>query len=679
MTMRRLLPWLLVGAVALTLGAVAFTQRSGPTPEDKALAARLIQEARRDALLAPDPGERASQLARVVTTARSNSDEDKPAVTDEEALNLLRKALEDAEALPAEKQTGAISRVLFAAQEIDGMKATEWAEEERKHGHPVPPELAPPEGEPTDAAGEVDITANDDLPAAIKQAQDFGEPHQRLEAKLQLGSRLMSNGLWMAQGKQLLGEAAALAERMIAETGGDERLLRVARSVATHDPERALPLYQKVYDTAMALKDPGEQVKTLHEIAGSDGEYGFDAPAAGGGPGSEGLAALRARATQQAAQIALKLPEGNSGRDAAIRAALTAALETPEGEGAARFDAALRWARVLPTAGGARSHALSQVADVVRSTDRKLADDLIGEARDVLPALDSNWDAVTARASTIAAAALAGDKRCWEWASQDAVLIRRSTLPAIEGELDIPVEFKRAMAETMVLGATFASGDIQRARKFVQSQAQLGGYEAARALWTVIVYIWDPSMSFDLADKLISDLQGQKPPAGGCTAALAVAPAFAYRMFYPDAEVSERAAPLMTRALDFIATSPQAMDRAFAAAGLAAACAPTDGALSARAVSLARDALGSIGDEKARDYMAEPICAMVAVADPQAAAAMTADIKRPDARINARLAAAEAMRFDFADIRTNLPGFFGARAMTPPPPPPPPPVPVPPA
>jgi hypothetical protein len=667
---RRTLLIAAVAVVVLSLGVVAFTQRSGPTPEDKALAARLMQEAVRDALLRPDPGERASELAKVVRTARKNADEGEPAVSDEEALNLLRKALEDAEALPADRQEEAISLVLTAVGEIDWDQAMEWSAEERKHGKPVPPEFAAPEEQVTDAAGDVDITANDDLPAAIKQAQEFGDPHQRMEAKLQLGSRLLAANLWAAQGKQLLVEAVLLAERMASEVGGQARLLRVAASVASHVPERALPLYQKAYDAAMATKDPEQRIRALADLKGYLPVYDFEAPAPGDGESAAQIAALRARTVEEAAQAALKLPAGNAERDDAVREALQQALEDRVGEGAAQFEAALRWARELPVENGSRSRALAQVADAARATERRLADDLVGEARDVLPSVDSNWDAVTARASTIAAAALAGDKRCWDWASQDAALIRRSELPTIEGEFRVPVEFKRAVAETMVLGATFASGDIQRARKFVQSQAQLGGYEAARALWAVLVYIWDPSMSLDLAEKLVADLQERKLPAGGCTAAVATVPAFAYKAFFPDAEVLERAAPLLDRALDLIAGSPQAMDRAFAAAGLAAVCASVDAARSARSVGIARDALGSIADEKTRDALAKPVCALIAVADPQTAAAMTGDVKDPGARLSARLAAAEAMRFDVGKIRGNWPMLFVPKSPMPTAPPP---------
>lgn len=668
--MRRTLLIAGVAVVVLSTAVVAFTQRSGPTPEDRALAARLMQEALRDALLSPDPGERASEVAKVVGTARNNADEGGPAVSDEEALSLLRKALEDAEALPADRQMEAIDRVLTAVGEIDWDQAMEWAAEERRRGKPVPPEFASPEEQATDSASEVDFTANEDLPAAIKQAQEFGDPHERMEAKLQLGSRLLAANLWTTQGRQLLVEAVSLAERMASEVGGQARLLRVAASVASHIPERAVPVYQKAYEAAVAIKDPEQRIRALEDLKGHLPVYDLGAPAPADGESAAQIAALRGRTVQEAAQAALKLPAGNALRDDAVREALHHALEDRVGEGAAQFDAALRWARELPVAGGSRSRALAQVADAARATDRELADDLVGEARDTLPAVDSDWDAVSARASTIAAAALAGDKRCWDWASQDAALIRRSELPAIEGELAIPVEFKRAVAEGMVLGATFASGDIQRARKFVQSQAQLGGYEAARALWAVLVYVWDPSMSLELADKLVADLQERKLPAGGCTAAVASAPAFAYKALFPDAEVLERAAPLLDRALDLIAGSPQAMDRAFAAAGLAAVCGSVDAARSGRCVSMARDALGSIADEKTHDAVAGPICALVAVADPQAAASMTADVKSPGARLSARLAAAEGMRFDLGKIRGSWPMVFAPKAPMPPPAPP---------
>lgn len=667
MNMRRILLVAVAAVVVLSLGVVAFTQRSGPTAEDKALAARLIQEALRDALLSPDPGERAEKLTRVVRTARNNADGEKPAVGEEEALNLLRKALEDAEALPADQQESALSQVLQAVAEIDSGQAAQWAEEERKHGRPVPPWLLGHEETPVEPAGEVDETATNDLPAAIRQAQQLPDPHQRLEAKLRLGHRLMSAGLWRAQGEQLLEESATLAERMAAEPGGQHRLLRVARAVAAYDSGRALSLFQKAYEAAAAIPDTEDRVKALLDIGNDEGYLGLGGATGGGGDAGGELQALRARAVEQAATAALKLPEGSETRGTAIRMAFRIALENPGEDGPAQFDVALRWARALPVADGSRSRALAEVADKARSVNRGLADELVGEARDTLPPLDSNWNAVTARASTIALAALSGDKRCWDWASQDAALIRRSEMPAMDGKFEVPVELKRVAAESMVLGATFACGDIQRARKFVERQAKLGGYEVARALWAVVVYLWDPSMSLELADKLLADLQPRQLPAGGCTAALAVAPAFAYRSFFPDAEVSERAAPLLDRALDLIAASPQAMDRAFAAAGLAVACAAVDGTRSARAVSIAREGLAAIGDEKTREALAEPICGLVAIADPQTAAAMTSDIRDPGARLNARLAAAQAMRFDLAEARRNWPAILAPAVPVPPP------------
>jgi hypothetical protein len=657
--MRRVLPWMLVSALVLSLGLVAYTQRSGPTPEDKALAARLIQEALRDALLTPDPGERADRVANVFQEAFANAEDGQPAVRPEEATNLLRKALQDAEALPAEQQEEAIGRVLAAMEQVDPGEARQWAEETHKRGHPVPPEwLAEEETPTTDMAQDVTDTASEDLPAAIQMVQNITDPRQRMEAKLRLGSRLVDANLWSTQGRQLLSEAAALAERLAAEPGGQDRLLRVAQALASCDPERALSLYRRAYDAALAEQDIEQRVTTLLEISGRGGDQLNGSP----GTDTDDLGALRARALQQAATEALKLPEGNPTRAEALQSAFWEALHNGEGEGVAQFDAALGWARRFPVADGSRSRALAEVADKARSVDRKFADDLVGEARDSLPPVDSNWDAVVARASTIAAAALAGDKRCWSWAAQDAALIRRSELPSVDDEFQVPVEIKRAVAETMVLGATFASGDIQRARKFVASQAQLGGYEAARALWTALVYVWDPSMSFDLADKLLADLGERKLPAGACTAALCVLPAFGYKALFPDAEGLDRAGPLLDRAFDLMAAAPQAIDRAFAAAATAVACASVDAARSARAVALARDALGAIADSKTREALAEPICAMVAIADPQTAGAMTADIKDPGARLKARLAAAKAMRFDLAMIRDNWPGILTGRS-----------------
>lgn len=662
--MRRTLPWVLIAALALSLGMVAYTQRSGPTAEDKALAARMIQDALRDALGIADPADRAEGTRTVYWASTSHEEwRDKPPVNKEQALDLLRKALDDARKLPGDQCTKAIERVLNAAAGVDYDAAQEWALELEKSGVKMPEEWSSAtRGESPFSApvARVQEMVGKDLNAAVKLAEQIKDPADRMAAKALLARRIVQSGLSERLGTQLLNEAGSLAERLPVTATNVSELLALVSDLQPSDPARALRLLRRIYDQVATSADAEYRAERLDSIA--DGGFGGGEYAGTDRASRAAIQAIVDKAAKEARAAALSLPADHRLHRRAVWASFREALYgearsydheagTAPVLGSERFPRALEWARQIPVENGRRVSALLRVADAAFREAPDLAREVLSEARDLLPAPETSWSAVNARAACIATAAIAGDKRCWEWAIADADRVRGAELPTVEGATGIPMEFRRAYAESIILAATFGSGDIQRAKRFLEKQSRLGGYDVARAFWCDLVYFWDPSHSRELAEKLLADMKASHGPLRACIAGAAAAPAFAYEALVPDIEVADRGEALFDEALGIAGRSDLPADGALAAAGLAAVSASVDAVRSGRAVDVAKQALLGIREDATRDHLAPAVCSMLAVAAPQAAADLTANVKDPMRRLDARLSAVSGMLFDLKAMR----------------------------
>lgn len=662
-TMRRWLIWgLLVGALVGAVAIAGYTQRTGPTAEDKTLAADLVRKALDDTSAIADLGKRGSTIASVFRGAeemKANTGE--MAVRREVALDLLHKAFKEAVATEAmAEDPSAAHSVYQAAWELDEETADEWVAEIED------PEVRA-QFEPSAPAEDAGISAKAarDLPAALEQVEQIADQLERANGKVELAQRLASAGLSRDTALRLAQQASTLVNR--SGTPSEKANLRLSVAQVYTDlgePEKCIAVLKSVMTAAAAMEgEPDAQTSYYLRVAdladsGDRGFWGYYPGAYGPPPAPVSDPALAQDAMAKAKAAALLIEDPGLRLSYVGQVAnrhLRMARYAAQDEKPAMLGEALDAIQQIPTDGNQRTQLLSEAAQIARKWDLKLSGELLDQALECSSPASESFDSAIGRASLIANAALASDKRCWEWAASDAKEVRATTWAVGEEQTaKLPEDLARGIAETAILGATFATGDLQRAKEFVKEQSKLGGYDAAEALWCVGTYVWDPSLSFDIAGKLLDKLQGSDACVRGCIAALSVAPAFAHKLVVADSEAYVRATPLYDKALQVATASTSATDRAVAGAALCAAAAAVDPQRAAKAAALAAEGLKSMEDQELQDTTAEIVCTLVGIGDPKAAAELTELVGDAQARSEVRMTTAQAILLDFAKLRGEI-------------------------
>lgn len=651
---------------------MVYSQRSGPTPEDNALAVSLMQKALQDASSIEAAGVRSAAIAEVFQGAgRMEEATGQMAVRREQAAKLLHQAFLDAAGLPdGQMRIECLREVYRAAEPIASDEAASWVRELKSRK--LREAVLPPLPQPTEAE-EVVAVATEDLQEALRRCEMIADKISRTQAKAALAQKLLRADTATREGRRLADQAASLADLAPSEQVRASLHLMVARAFEGGDPQQCLARLQRACRATRAMRGSPElqahMFVDLARIAEDEPSVGAEAPLPPGPPpnrgASEELRAFAEEAMLDARAAALRIPEmrgeeANPERREVLQQVVEFELgRAKSGDPESRrrhVMEALDTARSLRPGDNLRVRSLAQAACRAGKWDKALATKLLDEANAGVQPIGASLDAAMARVEVIGNAAMLGDERCWEWAVEAAQEGRRARWP--EDELDgVPVELAQSLAEAAVLGATLATGDFQRSKKFIKKNAQLGGYEAGQALWAAVVYVWDPSRSFDLAEDLLKNLARRDFPTRGSLAALAAVPAFVHHMFVPDAEGVERAYPLFDRALEIACASKLPEDMAFACAMLAAAASATDGERAARAVAGAGEGLRQVAEPRTRDGLAVPVCVLVAVADPRTAADLTAVVDDPEARCHLRIRTADAMLFDPAKTRGDALGI----------------------
>ncbi len=660
--------WLLASVLLVTLTGVwvitGYTQRSGPTAEDKTLAAELVRKALDDTQAIAALSDRGYAIAQVLRGAEGMQEKvGQMAVRREVALDLLHQAfLEALQLEDPETPGGEAFEIYRTALDLDRAVAEKWRaeieDEETRAGFDVP---WGPSVDETDPSG----LAEKDLPAALAAVEQIEDPMERARAKMSLAEKLAGVRVSTDTALRLAEQAGTLADRSGSpEDKAQVRISQVRTHVTLGDTEPVRPLLSQAMAAVAGIAEaPYSQATSYLEIAGlADGEDIYWRPPVyptyGQAPeqGSHTDIAKEARSRALRAAMALTEPDMKAMAVGQVaRAQLRGARSLKGDQQSAALSEALETVRQVPAEGNERTSLLSEAAGLARKTDLALAGELLDEALACSSPAGESLNAALGRAGLIGTAAFAGDKRCWEWAASDAKEVREADWVAGPDETqDMPLDLARAMAETAVLGATFGSGDLQRAKRFVQEHSKLGGYEAAEAVWSAGIYVWDPSLAFDISGKLLTRLQSSQAPVRGCIAALAAVPAFAHHLVVADSDAYERALPLWDRALQLSAGSASATDRAVSAAVLCAAAAAVDPDRTAAAAQAADEGLRAMEDQDLQDQTAIVVCALVAVGDPKAAADLTEIVGDPQARARVRLTTAQAMVFDFGSLRKEL-------------------------
>jgi len=661
--MRRWLMWALL--VGLLVGAVAiagYTQRTGPTAEDKTLAADLVRKALDDTSAIADLGNRGSAIASVFRGAEEMKiSAGEMAVRREVALDLLHKAFQEAVAAEAMAEDPSAAHSIYgAAWELDKETADKWVAEIEDAD--VRAQFEP--SAPTEDTS-IGALATHDVAAALEQVEQIEDQLERANGKIELAQRLASAGLSRDTALRLAQQAATLVNR--AGTAFDKASLRLSVAQVYSDlgePDKCVAMLKSAVTAVAAIEDePGAQAGYYLRVAeladsGPQGFWGYYPGTYGRPTESVSDPALAKEATARAKAAALGIEDPDLRLSYVGQVAnrqLRMARYAEKNEKPAILGEALDTVEQVPTDSNQRTQLLSEAAQIARKWDLKLAGELLDQALECSTPASKSFESAMGRASLIANAALAGDKRCWEWAASDAREVRSATWAVGEEQTTgLPDDLARGIAETAVLGATFATGDLQRAKDFVKTQGKLGGYDAAEALWCVSTYVWDPSLSFDLAAKLLDRLQGSEACVRGCIAALSVAPAYAHKLVVADSEAYVRATPLYDKALQVATASTSATDRAVAGAALCAAAAAVDPQRAAKAAALAAEGLKAMDDQELQDTTAGIVCTLVGVGDPKGAAELTDLVGDPQTRSQIRMSTAQAILLDFEKLRGEI-------------------------